>query len=322
MFVDEITIKAKAGDGGDGVVRWRHEKYKPKAGPAGGNGGNGGDVYALAVADLNRLSKYTGDNVFEAEAGGPGRSLSQFGKNGADIDVALPVGSLITNTETGDSTELTEVGQRIKILSGGRGGFGNEYFKSSTNRAPQESTKGKIGEEAVFIVELQLIADVGLVGKPNAGKSTLLNSLTAAKSKIGDYPFTTLDPHLGKLYEFTIADIPGIIEGAAAGKGLGHKFLRHINRTKMLLMLISLEEGEPKKTYQTIFSELSEYSKSISEKEIWILLTKSDLVNKGDVENAKQSIDEFKNRAIVLSSKSPEDIKSLSDTLVDHLRNQ
>ncbi|MCA9366421.1 GTPase ObgE [Candidatus Kaiserbacteria bacterium] len=320
MFVDEIRIKAKAGDGGIGVVRWRHEKFKPKAGPAGGNGGNGGSVYLRAVKDLGLLSKYTGAKEFRAESGEAGRALSQYGKNGEDLYIDIPVGSKVTDEERGFSYELTTEGETARILKGGRGGLGNEYFKSSTNRSPEESTEGTLGEEGSFFIELSLVVDVGLVGKPNAGKSTLLNTLTNARSTIGSYPFTTLEPHLGALYEFTIADIPGLIEGAAEGKGLGHKFLRHISRTKMLLHLVSLEEDNPKNVYYTISKELSNYSKSISDKEEWIILTKKDLVSKGIIKAACKSLDKLNKRVFVVSAESGEGIKELQDSLVLHLR--
>ncbi|MCB9811700.1 GTPase ObgE [Candidatus Nomurabacteria bacterium] len=320
MFVDEIRIKAKAGDGGIGVVRWRHEKFKPKAGPAGGNGGNGGSVYLRAVKDLGLLSKYTGAKEFRAESGEAGRALSQYGKNGEDLYIDIPVGSKVTDEERGFSYELTTEGETARILKGGRGGLGNEYFKSSTNRSPEESTEGTLGEEGSFFIELSLVVDVGLVGKPNAGKSTLLNTLTNARSTIGSYPFTTLEPHLGALYEFTIADIPGLIEGAAEGKGLGHKFLRHISRTKMLLHLVSLEEDDPKNVYYTISKELSNYSKSISDKEEWIILTKKDLVSKDIIEATCKSIDKINKRVFVVSAESGEGIKELQDSLVLHLR--
>ena len=242
MFVDELEIYAKAGNGGNGVVRWRQEKYHPKGGPAGGDGGFGGDVYVRGVKDLNRLSKYTGNKKFIAANGSNGTNSSQHGANGGDMIIDIPVGSRVTDIERQRVFEILKEGELVKVLKGGRGGLGNEYFKSSTNTTPLESTNGTSGEEGNFLIEVALVVDVGLIGFPNAGKSTLLNSLTNAKSKIGAYPFTTLEPHLGDLYGYTIADIPGLIAGASAGKGLGHKFLRHVARTKMLLHLISLDE--------------------------------------------------------------------------------
>ncbi|MCA9353196.1 50S ribosome-binding GTPase, partial [Patescibacteria group bacterium] len=212
-FVDEVQLHIKAGNGGDGVVRWRKEKFKPKGGPCGGNGGKGGDVYAEAVVDLGYLDHYLHTKHFSANSGESGGNSSKEGKNGDDLILKFPRGTVLKNTITGESHELVEVGQTIKILEGGRGGLGNEYFKSSTNTTPYEWTPGSPGEEADFHIELKLFADIGFVGLPSAGKSTLLNALTNAQSKVGAYHFTTLDPHLGDMHGYILADIPGIIEG-------------------------------------------------------------------------------------------------------------
>lgn len=319
MFVDELTITAEAGDGGTGVVRWRREKFKPNGGPAGGNGGPGGDVYVRAVADVNRLSKYTGNPLFKAEPGTPGTGLSQHGRGGADRYIDIPVGSRITDTERDRSFELLEVGDTVKILKGGGGGLGNEYFKSSTNQAPEESTPGRPGEKGTFLIEVALVVDVGFIGFPNAGKSTLLNALTNATSSVGAYPFTTTEPHLGSLDGRILADIPGLISGAAAGKGLGHKFLRHVSRTNMLLHLISLESADVEKDYYTIRDELSQYDSSLSDKEEWIILTKKDLVSEGDSELARAALAKTENYVFVISENDTESIAALRQALVDHL---
>ncbi len=319
MFVDELEITAKAGDGGQGVVRWRQEKYRPKAGPAGGNGGNGGDVYVRGVQDMNRLAKYTGNNHFAAELGENGTNQSQHGSGGVDFFIDVPIGSKVTDLERERVYEVERVGEEIKILRGGRGGLGNEHFKSSTNQSPVESTKGSPGEGGNFLVEVSLGVDVGLIGFPNAGKSTLLNNLTNATSAIGAYPFTTLEPHLGSFYGRTIADIPGLIEGAATGKGLGHKFLRHVSRTKMLLHLISLEDENVENAYSTIRNELSTFGNGLAEKEEWIVLTKSDLVDKAYIEDRVKSLALFKNRVFVISETDPDSIKELRDSLVQRL---
>ncbi len=320
MFVDELEIYAKAGDGGDGVVRWNQEKYKPKGGPAGGNGGNGGDVYVRGVKDLNRLSKYTGNKKFVAENGTNGTNRSKFGKNGEDTLIDIPVGSRVTDLERNRVFEIMKEGEKVKILKAGNGGLGNEYFKSSTNTTPLESTEGTDGETGNFLIEVALVVDVGFIGFPNAGKSTLLNALTNAKSRIGAYPFTTLEPHLGDLYGYTLADIPGLIDGASEGKGLGHRFLRHVARTKMLLHLVSLEHEEPEKAYYAIREELSKFDKSLTEKEEWIILTKKDLVNKDDIEVVQKTLAKIDNRVLVVSSEDVDSIKKLSDELVSHLR--
>lgn len=320
MFVDEIHIEAKAGDGGNGVVRWRSEKFKPMSGPAGGNGGRGGDVFVRAVRDLSLLSKYTGAKVFRAEDGQTGRSLSQHGKGSEDLYIDVPVGSRVIDLERERTVELTEEGQTERILKGGQGGLGNEHFKSSVNRSPEQSTKGRPGEEGKFLIELSLVVDAGLIGLPNAGKSTLINNLTNAQSAIGSYPFTTLEPHLGDFYGYVLADIPGLIEGASKGKGLGHKFLRHVTRTKMLLHLVSLEESDPLNTYYTISKELSDYDKSLTEKEEWIIFTKKDLVSSGKVEEVLKAIDTVNKRVFVISNITGEGVKELRDALVLRLR--
>jgi len=320
MFVDELTIYAKAGDGGTGVVRWRAEKFRPKAGPSGGDGGRGGDVFVRAAHDLNQLAKYTGNKNFFAEDGVAGMKDSLTGKNGDTLYIDVPVGSRITDVDRNRVVELTEVGQTERILKGGGGGLGNEHFKSSTNQSPTESTKGTPGEAGNFLIEVRLMVDIGLVGLPNAGKSTLLNALTNAQSRIGAYPFTTLEPHLGDMYGFIIADIPGLIEGAAEGKGLGHKFLRHVSRTKMILHLVSLDSQTPVEDYYTILKELSDYDKELIKKEQWIILTKKDLVNQEKIEEVRAALAKTENRVLVIGQDDLDSYKELRDLLVSHLR--
>ena len=309
MFVDQITIFAKAGDGGDGVSRWRHEKFKPMAGPSGGNGGRGGDIIMRSVRDVNLLAKYTGEKKFFAENGEDGMGQSRFGKNGNDLIINIPVGSIVKDVERGRVYEFMTEGHEEKIFKGGGGGLGNEYFKSSINRSPEESTKGRKGEGGELEVTLSLVVDVGVIGMPNAGKSTLLNSLTNARSKVGDYPFTTLEPHLGDLYGYVLADIPGLIIGASEGKGLGHTFLRHISHTKMLLHLVSLEDKDFMEKYFDVRNELKKYNEDLLAKEEWIIFTKKDLVNKEDFKNIKNIIDKIDNRVFVISTKTGENVK-------------
>jgi len=289
-FIDEIKIEAFAGRGGDGVVRWRQEKFIPKGGPSGGDAGRGGNFYILAVRDVHILSKYKAKKSFSAGRGEDGGNKSLHGANGEDFFLELPIGSIVTNLETDETWQLTEEGQKFIILKGGYGGFGNEHFKSSTNTTPKESREGAEGEKGNFKIELELFADVGFIGLPNAGKTSLLNSLTNAQGRVGDYAFTTLDPNLGDFYGYVIADIPGIIEGASEGKGLGVKFLRHIKRTKMLAHLVSFENlskgtTEMMKVYKEIRKELEKYDKKLglgedglSSKEEIIILTKSDVI--------------------------------------------
>ena len=278
MFIDELTIHLKAGRGGDGVVRWRHEKGKDHAGPSGGNGGKGGDVYAVAVRDIGILSAYRNVKEFEAGRGEDGAKNLKQGATGKDVLIKLPVGSRLTNLSTGYSIELLKDTERILLLRGGRGGLGNEHFKGSINIRPKQSTPGVEGEEADFHIELLLVVDVGIIGLPNAGKSSLLNALTNAQSRVGNFPFTTLEPALGDFYGLVMADIPGLIEGATKGKGLGHKFLRHIERTKALVHCISSEVEDPPEAYRVVRNELELYNKAMKKKQEVIVLTKVDLL--------------------------------------------
>ena len=285
MLIDEITLHLKAGDGGNGIVSWLHEKGKEFMGPAGGDGGKGGDVFLNAVRDISRLGAYRYGNLFSAKRGGDGMRKSRHGKNGD--------GSVVTNRQTGRIFEFLKEDDRALVLRGGRGGLGNEHFKSSRNVRPMQSTPGTKGEEADFDVELRLIADAGLIGFPNAGKSSLLNELTAARAKVGSYAFTTLEPNLGVFNGFILADIPGLIEGASEGKGLGARFLRHIARTKLLLHCISIEEASPLKAYATVRKELSAHAPELADKKEVIILTKADM---GDVKEVKRAIATLKKK--------------------------
>ena len=320
MFIDQLTIYAKAGDGGNGVVRWRHEKYKPMAGPSGGNGGNGGAIFLRAVRDVNLLSKYTGAKDFEAESGVEGSGNNCHGKNGDDLTIDVPVGSIVTDTQRGRVYELMHEGDVELVFKGGSGGFGNVHFKSPTNRSPEEATDGRPGEEGELLIELSLVVDVGLIGMPNAGKSTLLNNFTNAHSKIGSYPFTTTEPHLGDLHGYIVADIPGLIEGASDGKGLGHKFLRHVTHTKTVLHLVSLESEDAWERYYTIREELSSYGNGLEEKEEWIIFTKKDLCSEEYLKKIQKDIDKNMNRVFVISVETGEGVKELRDSLVQSLR--
>lgn len=284
MFVDELKIKISAGSGGDGVVRWRHEKSKEFSGPSGGNGGRGGDVYVEAVKDIGLLSKYKNKKEFRAENGEGGMRNSMSGGDGKDLVINFPVGSVIKNLETGKKLFLEKPGQRFLILKGGRGGLGNEHFKSSRNVRPTESTSGVSGEEADFLIELELIVDAGIVGLPNAGKSSLLNSLTKSRAKVGDFPFTTIEPNLGDFRGLILADIPGLIEGASEGKGLGDKFLRHIKRTKALIHCISAENENIEESYKVVRRELENYNKELISKKEIVVITKSDLLEEAKKE--------------------------------------
>lgn len=334
-FIDEMKIEAAAGRGGDGVVRWRQEKFIPKGGPAGGDGGRGGDFFVIAVRDIHILSKYKAKKNFSAGRGEDGGAKSLHGKNGEDFYLELPIGSVITNLETDETWQLEKEGQKFLILKGGYGGFGNEHFKSSTNTTPKESRPGAEGEQGTFRIELELFADIGLIGLPNAGKSSLLNSMTNAQARVGDYAFTTLDPNLGDFYGYVIADIPGIIEGASEGKGLGVKFLRHIKRTKMLAHLVSFENLKSSsvagmmKVYKEIRKELEKYDKKLnlgseglSSKEEIIILTKSDVVDDSKIiAKISKEFEKISKSVFVISLYDDKSVKQFSDELIKILRN-
>ncbi len=321
-FIDEIQFYAKAGNGGAGVVRWRHEKGREFAGAAGGNGGPGGDVYVRAVRDINILARHKAVKRFEARNGSDGQNESMQGKTGRDCVIDLPIGSIVKNHVTGRVVELLEDGQVSKILHGGRGGLGNEHFKASTNVRPEQSTPGVLGEEADFTVELDLIADAGLIGLPNAGKSSLLNALTHARAKVGSYEFTTLDPNLGALHGgYVLADIPGLIEGASEGRGLGHKFLRHVKRTKMLLHLISLETptAEIVNAYKTVRKELEKFGEGLVDKKEVVILTKTDLVDTETVKKIKAKLTKSNRNIQTVSVIDDKSVKKLSEYLTKML---
>jgi len=319
-FVDEITIYARAGKGGDGVERWRHEKFVSKGGPSGGDGGRGGDVYVHAVRDVHLLAKYRNQKNFLAENGGDGSKDSLHGANGEELDILLPIGSIITDTKTGRSISLLHDEERVLLLKGGSGGRGNESFKSSVNRSPVETTPGKPGDEGEFYIELELVADVGLIGYPSAGKSSLLNALTAAHAKVGDYPFTTLEPNLGEYFGYILADVPGLIEGASEGKGLGHKFLRHIKRTKMLVHLVSLENENTVEAYSAIRKELEKFDPEMLKKEEIILLTKTDLVSEDNVEKAIKEMKKISPEVYAITLYDDDSVKKFTDELIKKLR--
>jgi GTP-binding protein len=320
-FIDELQFHAKAGDGGTGVVRWRHEKGKEFAGAAGGNGGPGGDVYVRAVRDINILARHKSVKQFKATDGVDGANWSMQGKAGEDKYVDLPIGSIVTNLSSSRVVELVEDGQVSKILHGGRGGLGNEHFKASTNVKPEQSTDGMAGEEADFKVDLNLIADAGLIGLPNAGKSSLLNALTSAHAKMGSYAFTTLDPNLGALRGgYILADIPGLIEGASEGKGLGHKFLRHVKRTKVLLHLVSLENEDVKEAYLTVRRELEKYGEGLPDKQEVIILTKTDMVDEKKIKAARKTLKKYGEDMLEVTVLDDASIKKLGEELVKRLK--
>lgn len=289
-------------------------------GPAGGNGGKGGDVYALAVRDIGILTTYRNIKLFEAENGGDGGKKSMDGKTGTDLVLKLPIGSVVSNLDTEQKFELLKEGEKVLMLKGGRYGLGNEHFKASTNVRPMQTTEGRDGEEADFHVELRLVVDAGFAGFPNAGKSSLLNALTNAKAKVASYQFTTLEPNLGEMHKFILADIPGLIEGASEGKGLGDKFLRHIERTKMIIHCISLENEDLKLAYKTIRGELEAYSKELEAKKEIIVLTKTDLVDEKTLAKKVKEAQKLNPDVFFVSIAKDDEVKALKDNLVKILR--
>ena len=287
-FVDEALITVEAGNGGAGCLSFRREKYIPKGGPDGGDGGHGGSVILMADENLNTLIDYRFQPRYRADNGRPGAGRNKTGAGGSDLVLKVPVGTAIYNDETNTLVgEVVADGDVMTVAEGGRGGLGNTRFKSSTNRAPRRTTPGTPGEAYKLRLELRLLADVGLVGLPNAGKSTLISQLSAAKPKIADYPFTTLVPQLGVVSlaphrNFVIADIPGLISGAAEGAGLGTRFLKHLTRTRILLHLVDvapIDEKDPVDVVETIADELEQFSPSLAARERWLILNKVDLVN-------------------------------------------
>lgn len=320
-FVDELLLNIRSGKGGDGVVRFRHEKNREYMGPSGGDGGKGGNVYIRGVKNLSLLEKYRFIKNFEAEDGKPGDKKSLHGRGGEDLVIDMPVGCIITNEDTGERFELLNEGDKHMILRGGDGGFGNEHFKSSTNQAPDRALPGRPGETGVFEVELQLIADAGFIGFPSVGKSTLLNTLTNASAKTAEYHFTTLEPNLGAYFEFILADVPGLIAGAADGKGLGHKFLRHIRRTKTLVHCIAASDEDVVESYNTIRKELGDFDTKLLDKEEIIVLTKIDEVVDKEVEEKVKLLEkETSKKVVTVTILDDDEIKKFSDMLVEKLR--
>jgi GTP-binding protein len=287
-FFDEALIEVLAGDGGNGAVSFRREKFVPRGGPDGGDGGRGGSIYALADRNINTLIDYRYARIHRAKRGENGRGADQYGRGGADVVLRVPVGTVIADAESGELVaDLATDGARALIARGGEGGLGNLHFKSSTNRAPRQATPGQAGEQRRLKLELKVLADVGLLGMPNAGKSTLIRAISAARPRVADYPFTTVAPHLGVVRvdpsrSFVVADIPGLIEGAADGAGLGHRFLRHLQRTRLLLHVVDLAplDGavDPIADARAIVRELKRYEEALYDKPRWLVLNKLDLI--------------------------------------------
>jgi GTP-binding protein len=333
-FVDEATIDVKAGDGGNGCVSFRREKYIPKGGPDGGDGGDGGSIYLVADTGLNTLADFRYDRRFQARYGENGAGRNCTGKSGEDLEVRVPAGTLVYEDETDELLgDLVEDGQRLLVARGGFHGIGNARYKSSTNRAPRQSKPGTPGEQRTLRLELKLLADVGLLGKPNAGKSTLIRAISSARPKVADYPFTTLYPNLGVVRvaphrSFVVADIPGLIEGAAEGAGLGIHFLKHLSRTGLLLHLVDVappDGSDPVEDVQTIVRELEKFSAELGKRERWLVLNKIDLLPDGEHESRCKSIVErlgWRDPVFAIAAVSQQGTRELVFAIMNHIEQQ
>ncbi len=333
-FVDEAVVRIEAGDGGNGCVSFRREKYIPKGGPDGGDGGDGGDVYLLADENLNTLIDFRFEKFYRAERGENGRGKDCTGRRGADITIRVPVGTRVTDVDTGEVLgDLTRHDQKLMVGKGGYHGLGNTRFKSSVNRTPRQKTDGTPGDKRELMLELMLLADVGMLGLPNAGKSTFIRAVSAAKPKVADYPFTTLVPSLGVVRldsseSFVIADIPGLIEGASDGAGLGIRFLKHLERCRVLLHLIDIEPidgSSPVENAITIVNELEQYSAKLAEKPRWLVFNKVDLLDDETAAQRAQEIAQalgWEGKYYLISAASQQGVKELCWDIMAFLKTQ
>lgn len=314
MLIDDVKIKAFAGDGGKGGVAFN--KNLMSLGPAGGSGGKGGSIYAEGVSDLSALNQFRYKKEFKAENGQEGRSQFRDGHDGKNLILKIPVGTVIHNLTVNKlGVEIAKIGERVLLVQGGNGGKGNFLFRSSRNTSPVRFQPGLPGEKFEFQMELKLIADVGFIGFPNVGKSSLLNELTNAQSKVANYPFTTLEPNLGVYYELILADIPGLIEGSSSGKGLGIKFLRHIERTKILFHFISAESAKPAQDYKIIRKELGSYNKELLKKPEYLFLSKSDAISPAEIKKKLMALKKINPKVIAISIYDLESIKKIQKIL-------
>ena len=331
-FIDEARIEVHAGKGGNGVAHFRREKFVPRGGPDGGDGGHGGSIYAVANRNINTLIDYRYARIHRAKRGENGRGADQYGKGAEDIFLRVPVGTVIADVVSGELiADLTAHQQKALIARGGKGGLGNLHFKTSTNRAPRQCTLGEPGESRELRLELKLLADVGLLGMPNAGKSTLIRAVSAARPKVADYPFTTLHPNLGVVRvaedrSFVLADIPGLIEGAAEGAGLGHQFLRHLARTRLLLHLVDIapfdDGADPVKDARAIVNELKNYDQALYRKPRWLILNKTDMLQDEARDRAVQRFLKayrWKGNWFAISALTGEGCRELIFAIMDHL---
>ena len=334
-FIDEAVIQVIAGKGGDGSASFRREKFIPRGGPDGGDGGHGGSIFAIADRNINTLVDYRFARMHRAKKGENGRGADRYGKGAEDIVLRMPVGTVVTNIATGEFiADLKQHQQKALLAKGGTGGIGNLHFKSSTNRAPRQFTFGEPGQEFDLKLELKILADVGLLGMPNAGKSTLIHAVSAARPKVADYPFTTLHPNLGMVRvdqnrSFVMADIPGLIEGAAEGAGLGHRFLKHLVRTRLLLHLVDVapldENIDPVREAKAIVKELRKYDESLYQKPRWLVLNKTDMLPADEREKICKKLIRslgWKGKSFIISALTGEGCKELTYAIMEHLEQE
>lgn len=318
MLIDEVTITVRAGNGGNGSASFKRNAQTAKGGPDGGNGGKGGNVYVVGVNDIDALATFSYIKEVKAEAGIRGGKQQLFGRNGVDSFIKVSLGTVVKDLSNNTEFEVTDLDSKFLIARGGKGGRGNTEFKSATNQTPLFAETGELGEVKKIRFELKLIADVGLIGLPNAGKSSILDALTNAHPKIGNYPFTTLEPNLGVMQGLVIADIPGLIEGASSGKGLGDKFLKHIERTKVLVHCIDVNSQNPLKDYETVRKELENFNPKLLEKKETILITKTDTVSETSLKNIIKIFKKVKKEVIFISIYDQEKLIKLKE-IITHL---
>ena len=315
MLIDDVVITVKAGSGGNGSASLRRNAQTPKGGPDGGNGGNGGNVYAIGVDDVTALRQFQFKKIIKAEDGGKGQKQNLYGKNAEHLYIKVPLGTRISDTHAKWLYEIEDTTTPFLLARGGLGGRGNNEFKSATNQTPRYAESGQPGEEKTLHLELRLIAHIGFIGLPNAGKSSLLSVLTNAEPKIGNYPFTTLEPNLGMMDRLILTDIPGLIEGASTGRGLGIKFLKHIEKTRLLAHCIDASDPDPLATYEIVRKEFASYNKELLEKPEIILLTKADLIDEKELGEKKKLLQKTKRKIYTVSVYDDVSITALQDVL-------